>query len=96
MNKINKNGKIMFKISCREMKFDLFWCLTFISNLHLRTFSLKATAKIGIVLITNNACRGKWPKATRHVSCSIKSLPMPGIRDLFLVRRARGQLMTQC
>ena len=47
MNKINKNGKIMFKISCREMKFDLFWCLTFISNLHLRTFSLKATAKIG-------------------------------------------------
>ena len=47
MNKINKNGKIMFKISCREMKFDLFWCLTFISNLHLGTFSLKATAKIG-------------------------------------------------
>ena len=50
----------------------------------------------GLVLITNNASRGKWPKKTRHVSCSIKSLPMPGIRDLFLVRRACGQLMTQC
>ena len=49
MNKINKNRKTMFKISCREMKFDLFWCLTFISNLYLRTFSLKATAKIGPV-----------------------------------------------
>ena len=47
MNEINKNRKTMFKISCREMKFDLFWCLTFISNLYLRTFSLKATAKIG-------------------------------------------------
>ena len=47
MNKINKNRKTMFKISSREMKFDLFWCLTFISNLYLRTFSLKASAKIG-------------------------------------------------
>ena len=36
MNKINKNRKTMFKISCREMKFDLFWCLSFISNYYLR------------------------------------------------------------
>ena len=36
MNKLNKNRKTMFKISCHEMKFDLFWCLSFISNLHLR------------------------------------------------------------
>ena len=28
----------MFKISCREVKSYLFWCLSFISNLHLRWF----------------------------------------------------------
>ena len=31
MNKINKNRKTMFKISCREMKFDLFGvCLLYL------------------------------------------------------------------